>query len=103
MPAVKIQSRLRLSSGGTNTHRNNLVRVLYRFATFYLVNVFHSFDNLAPNSILSVEKVRIVKTDEKLAIGTVGMICTSHRDSPAFMWSLAEFSLQVFPRTASAC
>src|SRR5208337_5211437 len=100
-----MQSRLFLPKlvGSTNTHRNDLIRILYRFATFDFVDVFHALDDPAPNSILSIQKVRIVKTDEELAVGTVGMICASHGDSSAFMWSLAEFTLQVFPRTASAC
>ena len=50
----------------------DLARVRWRFTLGQRINMFHATNHVAPCGVLVVEKRRVIKADEELAIGTVG-------------------------------
>ena len=43
-----------------------------------LVDEFHAFHDLSPYCVLAIQKVGVVQTDEKLAVGAVRTTGSSH-------------------------
>ena len=78
-----------------NNHADNMIRVGNGLAAFNLINVFHTFDNLAPHGVLPVQEGCIVKANEELAVGAVRHRRAGHRRGTAHVGLVVELSLQV--------
>src|SRR6266404_3780545 len=82
--------------------RDDLVRVLHRFAALDLVDVFHARRHLAPDRVLAVEESGIVETDEELAVAGIRIRGTRHRSRAAHMGLIVELGLELLARAAGA-
>ena len=57
--------------------------------------MFHSLDHLTDHRVLSVQKIRIRQTDEKLAVGTVRTLGAGHAQRPAQEGRIGKLRLEV--------
>src|SRR5690606_30336356 len=53
----------------SNTHGDDGIRIAHRLAALDLVDVFHAFNDLAPNRVLTVQERSVLEADEELRVG----------------------------------
>src|SRR5690606_18725574 len=80
---------------GSHAHRYDGIGIAHRLAALDLVDIVHSFDDLAPGRVLLVEPGRLVEADEELRIGRVRVHRTSHRARATNMARRGKLCLEV--------
>ncbi len=84
-------------------HRLDHAGFARRLALGQRVDIFHAFDDIAPDGVLAIEESRVVKDNEELAVRAVRIHRARHRAGAADMRFVVELLRQVrLGRTAGA-
>src|SRR4029077_3503953 len=87
---------------GGHVRLDDLVGILHRLAALDLVDILHAFGHLTPDRVLAVEKRRVGKADEELAVAGIGALRTRHRHRAAAVRLPIELGLELLAGAAGA-